>query len=56
MLYASARFLVEFVRFHEQPNPFGGPLDTTQWISLALFALGAARLLVARRETAVQVG
>jgi phosphatidylglycerol---prolipoprotein diacylglyceryl transferase len=56
MLYGTARFLVEFVRFHEQPNPFGGPLDTAQWISLGLFALGAARLLAARRETAVQVG
>jgi len=56
MLYGTARFLVEFVRFHEQPNPFGGPLDTAQWISLGLFALGTARLLASRRETAVQVG
>jgi hypothetical protein len=30
------------VRYHEQPNPFGGPLNTSQWISLALLALGAA--------------
>jgi phosphatidylglycerol---prolipoprotein diacylglyceryl transferase len=41
MLYSTARFLVEFLRFHEQANPFGGPLNTSQWISLALFALGA---------------
>lgn len=42
ILYSTVRFLVEFVRFHEQPNPFGGPLNTSQWISLALAALGAA--------------
>lgn len=41
MMYSAVRFAVEFVRFHEQPNPFGGPLDTSQWISLGLFALGA---------------
>jgi phosphatidylglycerol:prolipoprotein diacylglycerol transferase len=45
VLYATARFLVEFLRFHEQPNPFGGPLNTSQWISLALLALGAAHFL-----------
>jgi phosphatidylglycerol:prolipoprotein diacylglycerol transferase len=42
MLYSTVRFLVEFVRYHEQPNPFGGPLNTSQWISLALLGLGAA--------------
>jgi phosphatidylglycerol---prolipoprotein diacylglyceryl transferase len=42
ILYSTVRFLVEFVRYHEQPNPFGGPLNTSQWISLALAALGAA--------------
>jgi len=42
MLYSSVRFVVEFFRFHEQGNLWGGPLDTSQWISLALFALGAA--------------
>ena len=40
MLYSTARFMVEFFRYHEQANPFGGPLDTSQWISLALFLLG----------------
>jgi len=40
MLYATARFLVEFVRYHEQANPWGTPLDTSQWISLVLFAIG----------------
>ncbi len=42
MLYGSVRFVVEFFRYHEQGNLWGGPLDTSQWISLALFAAGAA--------------
>jgi len=42
MLYSAVRFTVEFFRYHEQGNLWGGPLDTSQWISLALFALGAA--------------
>jgi phosphatidylglycerol:prolipoprotein diacylglycerol transferase len=49
MLYSTARFVVEFFRYHEQGNLWGGPLDTSQWISLALFALGAAWTLKARR-------
>jgi len=50
MLYSTARFVVEFFRFHEQANPFGGPLDTGQWISLALFLLGI-RLYTYRPST-----
>jgi len=34
------RFLIEFFRFHEQGLPFGLALSVTQWISLALLALG----------------
>jgi phosphatidylglycerol:prolipoprotein diacylglycerol transferase len=49
ILYSSVRFLVEFVRYHEQPNPFGGPLNASQWISLFLIALGAAWFLWGRR-------
>jgi len=57
LLYSTARFLVEFVRFHEQRNPFGGPLNTSQWISLALAALGAGYLLRLRgRQRATQLG
>ena len=37
----AARFVVEFFRYHEQGNLWGGPLDTSQWISLGLWALGA---------------
>ncbi len=40
VLYSTARFFIEFVRFHDQPNPFGGPLNTSQWISLLLIAAG----------------
>ncbi|HUE24643.1 MAG TPA: prolipoprotein diacylglyceryl transferase [Bryobacteraceae bacterium] len=46
ILYSTVRFLVEFVRDHPgEPNPFGGPLNTSQWISLALAALGASYFL-----------
>ncbi len=53
MLYSAVRFLVEFFRFHEQGNLLGGPLDTSQWISLALFAAGAAHFLAAKRRRVV---
>jgi phosphatidylglycerol---prolipoprotein diacylglyceryl transferase len=48
VLYGGARFVVEFYRYHEQGNLLGGPLDTSQWISLVLCALGAAYLITAR--------
>jgi len=48
MLYSTARFVVEFFRFHEQGNLWGGPLDTSQWLSIALFAAGASSLVVRR--------
>jgi phosphatidylglycerol:prolipoprotein diacylglycerol transferase len=54
MMYSAARFVVEFFRYHEQGNLFGGPLDTSQWISLGLFALGAAWFVAMRRRTAAQ--
>ncbi len=38
LLYSTARFLIEFLRFHEQPLEAG--LSLTQWISLATLALG----------------
>jgi phosphatidylglycerol:prolipoprotein diacylglycerol transferase len=40
MLYSTARFIVEFFRYHEQGNLWGTPLDTSQWISLLLCAIG----------------
>jgi phosphatidylglycerol:prolipoprotein diacylglycerol transferase len=42
LLYSTARFIVEFFRNHEQGNLLGGPLDTSQWISIGLFLVGAA--------------
>jgi phosphatidylglycerol:prolipoprotein diacylglycerol transferase len=40
MLYSTARFVVEFFRYHEQGNLWGTPLDASQWISLGLCGLG----------------
>ncbi len=48
LLYSTARFIVEFFRFHEQGNLWGTPLDTSQWISIGLFALGALYFVRAR--------
>ena len=50
MLYGAARFLVEFFRYHEQGNLWGTPLDASQWISLVLFAVGAAYFAVGKRR------
>lgn len=41
VLYSTARFIVEFFRIHDQANPFGGPLNASQLISIGLFLLGA---------------
>lgn len=54
ILYSTARFIVEFFRFHEQGNLWGGPLDTSQWISIGLFLLGASYFLAARRRPVPQ--
>ncbi len=35
------RFLIEFVRYHEQALPFGLPFSLTQWIALGLMVVGA---------------
>ncbi len=45
VLSSAARFSVEFFRAHDQPNPWAGPLSTTQWIAAALFLVGAWVLL-----------
>jgi phosphatidylglycerol:prolipoprotein diacylglycerol transferase len=53
VLYSLARFIIEFFREHEQG--LFGPFSLTQWIALALFALGALLLFHTRdRETAVE--
>jgi phosphatidylglycerol:prolipoprotein diacylglycerol transferase len=48
VLYSSVRFVVEFFRYHDQANPFGGPLSSPQWIALATLLLGA--WLLARKS------
>jgi phosphatidylglycerol---prolipoprotein diacylglyceryl transferase len=40
LMYGAVRFTVEFFRVHEQGNLWGGPLDTSQWISVGLCAVG----------------
>ena len=54
-LYGATRFIVEFFRNHEQGNLWGGPLDTSQWISLGLGLLGVWYLLRSRRAAANRV-
>lgn len=55
VLYALARFLVDFVRAYSQANPFGGPLTTTQWIALGLLGLGGWLSLRRPRSTTSRV-
>ena len=54
VLYGTLRFLVEFVRFHDQQsNPLTGPFSTEQWISLALVTAGLCYWLFARNRQAM---
>jgi prolipoprotein diacylglyceryltransferase len=39
VLYSVVRFFDDFLRDPQQPNPFGGPFNNAQWISLGLIAL-----------------
>jgi phosphatidylglycerol:prolipoprotein diacylglycerol transferase len=45
LLSGIARFLVEFVRAHDEANPLGGPLTLEQWISLAACGAGISLLM-----------
>jgi len=47
VLYGVVRFVVEFYRFHQQPNPWDGPFSSTQWIALVLL-LGGVFLAATR--------
>jgi phosphatidylglycerol:prolipoprotein diacylglycerol transferase len=53
VLYGSVRFIVEFFRVHEQGNLWGGPFDTSQWISLLLVAIGGCYWIRARRRARI---
>jgi len=48
VLASTGRFVVEFFRFHDQLNPFDGPLNTPQWISVVLAGVGIFLLVTAR--------
>ncbi|MGA2273848.1 MAG: prolipoprotein diacylglyceryl transferase [Bryobacteraceae bacterium] len=50
MLYCAARFVVEFFREHQQGNLWGTPLDASQWISIVLFAAGAAHFVIGKHR------
>jgi phosphatidylglycerol---prolipoprotein diacylglyceryl transferase len=39
VLYSTVRFFDDFLRDPQQPNPFGGPFNNAQWISLGLIAV-----------------
>jgi phosphatidylglycerol---prolipoprotein diacylglyceryl transferase len=52
VLYSTVRFIVEFFRYHEQGNLWGGPLDASQWISIGLFLLGVSYFLFQRKRVA----
>jgi prolipoprotein diacylglyceryltransferase len=39
-LYGTVRFLVEFLREHDESNPLGLAISLEQWISLALAGVG----------------
>ena len=56
VLYSITRFIVEFFRNHEQGNLWGGPLDTSQWISLGLVMLGAWFVYRARTSPKLALG
>ena len=55
VLYSVTRFVMEFFRFHEQGNLWGGPLDTSQWISIALLLLVGSSFVVTRRAAVLQI-
>jgi phosphatidylglycerol:prolipoprotein diacylglycerol transferase len=48
LLYGMVRFAVEFLRVHDESNPFGGPFVLEQWISLVVAVCGA--WLLSRRQ------
>ncbi len=50
ILAPAARFVVEFFRYHDQPNPLHGWLSTAQYVALALMVLG---VLLLRRARAI---
>ncbi|MGA2434741.1 MAG: prolipoprotein diacylglyceryl transferase [Bryobacteraceae bacterium] len=56
VLYPAARFFVEFVRAHDDANPYFGPFVLEQWIALALIAAGVSILARSRGAAPKQPG
>jgi len=53
VLYSTVRFFDDFLRDPQQPNPFGGPFNNAQWISLGLIAIVVGFWLKSRRRASV---
>jgi phosphatidylglycerol:prolipoprotein diacylglycerol transferase len=53
VLYSTARFVSDFFREPQQANPFGGPFNTAQWISLGLISLVIAVWVRTRSRRAI---
>jgi phosphatidylglycerol---prolipoprotein diacylglyceryl transferase len=51
-LYGTVRFLVEFLREHDESNPLGLAISLEQWISLLLAAAGIWLIFVYRESKA----
>jgi phosphatidylglycerol:prolipoprotein diacylglycerol transferase len=51
-LYGTVRFLVEFLREHDESNPLGLALSLEQWISLGLVAAGVYLIFVRKERAA----
>jgi len=49
VLYSTVRFFDDFLREPQQANPFGGPFNNAQWISLGLIAMVAIFWLRSRK-------
>jgi phosphatidylglycerol:prolipoprotein diacylglycerol transferase len=55
-LYATARFVIEFLRGDPRGFVFGDLLSTSQFIGLMMLAVAAAALVLLRRGTAARTG
>jgi phosphatidylglycerol:prolipoprotein diacylglycerol transferase len=51
-LYGTVRFLVEFLREHDESNPLGLSISLEQWISLGLVAFGVWLIFSAKEQAA----
>lgn len=54
-LYSGVRFLIEFVRVHDQANPYIGAFTLQQWLAVGLGITGAWLIWRARRLDSVRL-